>query len=139
MKKIFTLIAFVFLLPTTSKAQGDLQFSKVKLISTQDTVPSGKMWKIESFIYSQPIPNSSVNITQDASIALNGQIINIRSTRFSAPWAGTIWGCGCSVSAYGAAYEIWEQKLPIWLPAGTIVGVDIGVLYISALEFNVIP
>ena len=33
------------------KAQGNLQFNQVKLVTTLETVPAGKAWKVESVIY----------------------------------------------------------------------------------------
>ncbi len=139
MKKLFQLIALLLLIQTVSKAQGDLQFNKVKLISTQDTVPNGKIWKVESFIFSQTIPNCpSSSTNQDETIKINGQNISVRSSRFM---SGFSWGSG----PYGwstapvSEFNIWEQKLPIWLPSGNIISAEAGVLYISALEYNIIP
>ncbi|NBN99205.1 MAG: hypothetical protein EBV19_08240, partial [Flavobacteriia bacterium] len=35
-------------------AQGNLQFNQVKLVTNQETVPVGKVWKVESVIYNIP-------------------------------------------------------------------------------------
>jgi hypothetical protein len=48
MKKLY-LILFV-LLNQLAYAQGNLQFNQVKLVTALETVPAGKVWKIESVI-----------------------------------------------------------------------------------------
>ena len=53
--KNFFLIIILSSLTLMGKAQGNLQFNQAKLVNTIDTVPSGKVWKIESFIYSSSI------------------------------------------------------------------------------------
>ena len=39
---------------TVIQAQGNLQFNQVKLVTTLETVPAGKVWKVESVIYNIP-------------------------------------------------------------------------------------
>jgi len=140
MKNIIIIIATLFGAIFKTQAQGNLQFSKVKLISNiQDTVPNGKVWKIESFIFSQSIPNctGSTTVNQDEFIKINGQNISVRSSRFL---SGYFWqgGPGGWNATPNSDYNIWEQKLPLWLPSGTSLSSDNGVLYISAIEYNVV-
>jgi hypothetical protein len=116
----------------------NLQFGKTKLIESKtDTVPKGKVWKVESFIYSKTVTDcptgaSSVNISD--SIAINGNKLAVRVQRFSGLHDNWRYGYGWSPEFF-----LWEQKTPMWFPAGTTLATGRGVLYISVLEFNDIP
>jgi len=47
MKRVlFSLI--LFFVAFLVNAQGNLQFNQVKLVTTLETVPAGKVWKVES-------------------------------------------------------------------------------------------
>lgn len=113
-------------------AQGNLQFNRVKLVAASDTVPTGKVWKIESVIYSTPIvqngnATTAFSIGTDATIIINGSSIVTRSSR------------GINSSQGGAYYALWNLDLPIWLPAGSTLASSTGVHSISIIEFNVVP
>jgi hypothetical protein len=54
------------------KAQGNLQFNQVKMVFAQETVPVGKVWKIESVIYSVSVGSVSSSLTQDDQIKIDG-------------------------------------------------------------------
>ena len=114
--------------------QGNLQFSQVKLVQATEVVPLNKVWKVESIIYSDPIPNNTNASTAmatniDASFILNGNSVVARSSRImsSAGYSG------------GTYYTTWEIKLPIWLNAGFSLGSSTGILYLSVIEFNMVP
>ncbi len=132
---IFGLLFFSF----NGLSAQNLQFGTTKLIdSKSDTVPAGKIWKIECFVYSQPIaqcPNSGapkVNISD--SIILNGKPMMVRAQRFSAMYENTWDDYG-----WNTEFFLWEQKTPMWLPAGSTLSVGSGVRYISVLEFKESP
>jgi hypothetical protein len=113
-------------------AQGNLQFNQVKLVSTVETVPAGKIWKVESILYSTAIVGNgnatiAFSIGTDASILVNGVNTVTRSTR------------GVNTSQGGAYYTVWDIALPIWLPAGSTLSSSTGVSSISVVEFNLIP
>jgi len=133
MKNFFLIIALsTFTL--LGKAQGNLQFSQAKLVNTIDTVPSGKVWKIESIIYSSSIVDAAgqfgigcnSNSLSD-NIIINGNSVTVRKSSSAA----------CSNN--GATALLWEQKLPIWLNQGNTISSSSGVLYINVLEFNIAP
>jgi hypothetical protein len=137
MKNFFLIIALSSL-SILSKAQGNLQFNKAKLVSTIDTVPSGKVWKIESIIYSSTIVDALCNTSTNNScnsnsksdnIIINGNSVTIRQS-------STVTG------SYNFGYStslLWEQKLPIWLNQGNTISSSNGVLYVNVLEFNITP
>ena len=135
MKKILFLVLFSLcslLFVPCSNAQGNLQFNQVKLVSSVESVPTGKLWKIESIIYSTPIVangNATIafSVSADASILINGASSVTRSSR------------GVNSSQGGGYYAVWDIALPIWLPAGSTLSNSTGVNSISIIEFNIIP
>jgi hypothetical protein len=133
-KTICLLIVFVAI---TSQAQ-NLQFGKTKLIGSKtDTVPTGKVWKVETIIYRQGIvtcPTSGISINISDSITLDGTKMMVRAQRFSGLYENTTYRF-----AHAPEFLVWEQKLPMWLPAGTTLSAGRGVFYLSVLEFNDVP
>jgi hypothetical protein len=104
----------------------NLAFSKALLISTLDTVPNGKVWKVESAMSSSALSistNSTSSQNGNTSILVDGVNIVIKST----------WGSSYSTSALSIT------DLPIWLPAGTTLGPGSNVVKVSVIEFTVVP
>jgi hypothetical protein len=110
MKLLFTLSTVLFY--NSLFSQSNLQFSKVKLIGAiPDTVPSGKIWEVESAIYSGDIAiyvssYAGGDIRTD-DILINNFPATIRKSDQS--------------SAGGQSLINWEQQFPICLSAGTIL------------------
>ena len=116
------LVGFVFLFPTDLYSQS-LAFSRVVLKqglgSVIDTVPAGKVWKIESVM---------ANSSSKSVYALG---IN---------------GVSCSLygelnSSSSAFHDYFGPSGPIWLPEGTrLQGASGALTYtISIIEFTVVP
>ncbi len=121
MKKIIYKIAILcilaFVYSNDSKAQGNLQFNKVKLVSATDTVPTNKVWKVESITY----PSLTSNIIMyNSYILINGGTTQVRTYQSSSA-------------------IFWEMKYPFWLPAGTTISVSSNVNLISVIEYNITP
>lgn len=126
MKKIYILF-FICFISTFVFAQSNLQYSQAKLISTNDTVPVGKVWKVEGVIYSSQIGstgNYNYNLTDN--ILINGSTVAFRRVSW--------YSNGVSVNLS----VLWEQKFPLWFPAGTTLAPSTGVLYINVVEFNTV-
>lgn len=116
-------IGFFFLM-ATFKAQGNLQFNQVLLLSAsanntaQWTVPAGKAWKIESMgSYA-----SVMYVYMNNSIAF--EFVGDFNNNFGAYYRGSDAG-------------------PIWMPSGTILGHSSSnssaYRWFSILEFNIVP
>jgi len=113
------ILAFVllFILHTTAKAQGNLQFNQVLNLSftsngTNFSVPVGKVWKIEE------VAMSSYSAFLTMTVA--GQQVFLKNTN----------------SSYGYAFE----SFPYWVSGGQNIffsGTHGGVA--SVIEFNVVP
>lgn len=117
----------------TTKAQKTLEFNQVKLVTTSETVPAGKVWKIEGVFYSSNVPDphctgstnySSITPLNDI-IIVGGANTTIRSFNSSG---------GANV---GFNSVLWEKEFPMWLPEGTSLAAGTGVSKISVIEFTV--
>jgi len=108
-------------------AQGNLQFNQVKMVFAQETVPVGKVWKIESVIYSASVGSVSSSLTQVDQFKIDGAAHVVRSARS---------GNG---GYNGASYFVWEQHYPIWLYGGQTLQAWVNVARINVIEFNIIP
>lgn len=120
----FILLSLSFVLFTTLFGQGNLEFNQVKLIAASETVPTNKVWKIESILYT---PHNFTSNTVNNEIILNGTNLIVRTLKTYA------------AINYGAYSLVWEQTFPIWLPAGSTVASSTGVFGISVIEYNLIP
>lgn len=114
MKTTFTIL--LALLAVTSFSQKQLEFNQVKLVSSEETVPTDKVWKVVSALSSNGLHannNSTSEVTSTIIINNNSVVIAGRSFRFQ---GGTNTGNSAgrtSDQSYGE-YTI----LPIWLPSG---------------------
>ena len=122
MKNIL-LIGFFFLMGTF-KAQGNLQFNQVLLLSAsanntaQWTVPAGKTWKIESM----GCMASSMYVYYN----------NLMAFEFVGDFTNNL-----------GAYYRGSDAGAIWLPSGTVLGHGSSNAsanrWFSILEFNIVP
>lgn len=132
MKKQLAFAAVALLFSMLSHAQGSLQFSQVKMVTTVQTVPAGKVWKILSAPYKNDVIGTvgSWNASDPAvefaqSMLINGSVVYLQAFRmYDGSWRNFT-GPTC--------------QLPLWLPEGTTVQAGIGVRFLSVMEFNIIP
>jgi len=117
-------------------AQGNLQFNQVKLVTNQETVPVGKVWKVESVIYNIPSGSNtyqtgnygdcSASDYNKSAIVVDGYPTKVGQ--------GTT-PLGYSSGTYTHTYTI----LPLWLPAGATLSGGTCLNKVSVIEFNIIP
>jgi len=126
MRHLFLLLT-VLALPIANKLQGQtLQFSRVLFVTTTQTVPANKVWKVESILYSAA-PTNIMGGNQNDQLVIDGNAMTVRATRSS--------NGGYNAVTYG----VWEQKLPLWMPAGSTLAAGQNVNSISVVEFTVVP
>ena len=123
------LLSVLFILGcATFWGQGNLQFNQVKLITSVETVPAGKTWKISGFLAS---PNGNYqSITQPSTaeylISINGSPVNLgRRAHFNNNY-----------QVHQAEVRTTEE---FWIPAGTTLAASQNIAFISIIEFNIIP
>ncbi|MCC6600362.1 MAG: hypothetical protein IT223_06770 [Crocinitomicaceae bacterium] len=139
---IYSILAICFaLVGFSASAQGTLQFNQVKLVSTVQTVPTGKVWKAVGVAGNRVTKFRAVTTT-DADYSPAATEIKINNTAVSvAQTIGTGAGGGTGYGAYSAAfaYSASPTNFPLWLPAGTTLEVSTNISYISVIEFNIVP
>ena len=128
------------LIPAYSLAQGNtMQFNQIVLVgSSTQTVPVGKVWKVESVLMAGSVAAvaTSINSTSavNSLILVNGLTIHIRNSISRITELGNnIW------QQTSQAYSAEATKLPLWLPAGSTLATSTNVALISVVEFNIVP
>jgi hypothetical protein len=143
MKRLYTFIITIFLY-TGAFAQGNLQFNQVKLVSTIETVPAGKVWKVENYLPSsqlaidlnRPSNQATAGGTKSFIMLVNSNQVFLQTTitrevgRDDAYW---------NHSGYTTASDYKIFDAPIWLPASTTLAASTNVLSLSVIEFNIVP
>jgi hypothetical protein len=128
--------AFACFLHVVAFAQGNLQFNQVKLVTAQETVPIGKVWKVESVIYN--IPEDLSGAQTSASTTCSSS--TFRSTAIEVDGVPTKVGLGTNTASYSnLTYTHTYTMLPLWLPAGATLSGGSCLNKVSVLEFSVVP
>ena len=119
-----------------ASAQGNLQFNQVKLVTNTETVPVGKVWKIESVIYNIPFTASGYQSTNGGCNSPN----YYESTAIEIAGTPTKVGQGTQPASYSnLTYTHSYTMLPLWIPAGTTLSGGTCLNKVSVIEFNIIP
>ncbi len=118
-----------------ANAQGNLQFNQVKLVTSLETVPLGKVWKIESVIYNIPLTAQGYQNTNGSCNSTSSE-----STGIEIAGVPTKVGQGTQPASYSSLiYTHSYTILPLWIPAGTTLSGGTCLNKISVIEFNIIP
>ena len=119
------IISILTLISTVTFSQGNLQFNQVKLVSSQETVPVGKVWKVESVCYSAgPTIFIQSYIYASMSYAINGNVLYIATI---------------TDTEYRYNNPVKDNTFPFWLPAGSTLSAGTNMKYLSIIEFSIIP
>jgi len=131
----YSFVLYILLSYVCIAAQGNLQFNQVKLVSALETVPAGKVWKIESVIYNIPQTASGYQSTNGGC-----SYAYYESTAIEIAGIPTKVGQGTQPAAYSnLAYTHSYTMLPVWIPAGTTLSGGTCLNKISVIEFNIVP
>lgn len=117
------LIFFSLLIVPTISFSQNLEYSKVLLVSSIDTVPSGKVWKITNVL--PTLTNSG-----EMKILVNGNNIVVAFSKSSNGQTGSTGNFSNSHNYYSSLNGAY------WLPEGTTLQSSDNVQYISVIEFN---
>ncbi|MBM3164665.1 MAG: hypothetical protein FJZ80_04305 [Bacteroidetes bacterium] len=113
-----------------AQAQGNLQFNQVKLVTTVETVPVGKVWKVEAVLGQRSV-SGTTTFHQTHDVIINGITVNFTQDLSIARATG-------SGNTFGASAE-GVSTVPFWLPAGSTLAISNNVSFISVLEYNIVP
>jgi hypothetical protein len=123
-KKIIITLSICLAFALTSNAQNQLTFNQVLLVpltTLGDTVPQGKVWKVESSV-------SELTNSGETSFFVNNNKCTITKSISTQGYNG---------GAYGYASSTVNPIFPMWLPSGTIVTSGSYVSALSIIEFNI--
>jgi hypothetical protein len=120
MKKIFLVLTVMAVTTFFATAQNSMEFSRVLLVETLDSVPQGKIWKVSNILQT----HGSLGNRQ---ISVNGNDITVS---YSSGFNSTNWN-------FGYSYNYNALQGPYWLPEGTTLQAGTNVQYISVIEFNI--
>ena len=123
MKKIFLVLTVIALTTFFATAQNSMEFSRVLLVETLDSVPQGKIWKVTNIL-------PTLGGSGSSEIQVNGNDIIVA---FST-------GSGSNNnynSSWNNDYRYNGLQGPYWLPEGTTLQAGTNVQYISVIEFNI--
>jgi hypothetical protein len=126
MKKIFLVLTVMALTTFFATAQNIMEFSRVLLVESLDTVPQGKIWKVSNIMQTQFSHGyNQENHLRD--IIINGNIITVSYSVSS----------NNNVNYYNHTYDYNGLQGAYWLPEGTTLQAGTNVQYISVIEFNI--
>lgn len=129
MKLVICLISFF--LSFGYNAQGNLQFNQViRVVEVLQTVPAGKVWKVESYLESELINSNSSSSSCISSTTHRPLIINNGFYYFVGDVA---WGSTSNLQMMN------HNKFPIWLKSGDQIRTTCSSDFASVIEFNIIP
>ena len=118
MKTIVYLITFIF--SSIGFSQGNLQFNQVKLVSIQETVPAGKVWKVEN------------------AIVIDGYLVNINARYYAMSYNLNGVTSVITTSNNSSNISPTPGSFPFWIPAGSTLAAGTNMRYLSVLEFNIV-
>lgn len=146
MKRILTITAFFLAFGMMVQAQNTLEYSQAKIVTAEETVPAGKVWKVVSvFSSTNMVPlggttsaSSAVydKLSTEKSILIGGNEVFISGRRVTyAAYSLYSNGHGKSASESFGQYT----EMPLWVPSGTTLAQGANCNGISVIEFNVAP
>jgi len=121
MKKIFLVLTVMALTTFFATAQNSMEFSRVLLVESLDSVPQGKIWKVSNIMQTAGSSGSRI-------ITVNGNDIIVS---YSTTWSTNNY----FTSSHSYNYNALQG--PYWLPEGTTLQAGTNVKYISVIEFNI--
>jgi hypothetical protein len=132
MKQLKSLF-FVLLVFAGSSAftQGNLQFNQVlKITETDQVVPEGKVWKIESYMQSNIGITTSIVVTGCGELSRNRAFFIDNTPYFSV-----------NIGGYGGTNipNAASNVFPIWLRENQTARTSCPSDFLSVIEFNIIP
>ncbi|MEY3048644.1 MAG: hypothetical protein RL365_682 [Bacteroidota bacterium] len=139
----YLIILFLSLFLKEASAQGNLQFNQAKIISNTDppqTVPAGKVWKIESVFSDAGADTYAV----DGSGSTQSFFTICGAPSFYYHYYGRYLGINSIPLSFGI-HSAGNQmtNLPIWVPAGSTICTCTSATFCargySVIEFNIVP
>lgn len=134
---VMTLLLAVAILGLSlnGRAQGSLQFNQVKLVTSLETVPANKVWKVVSVVFD--IGTTSSGAMSSTSSSCSSGTYYSRSIVVNG--VNTKTGEECTPLPIPAFPTHMATPSFLWLPAGATLSGGPCNNQISVIEFNVVP
>ncbi|MCC6599677.1 MAG: hypothetical protein IT223_03280 [Crocinitomicaceae bacterium] len=134
---LLTMFATAFATQLACAQSHTLEFSQATLVTSLQTVPSGKVWKVLSVASNSDqlltMPGNCATKGNSTQIKVNGTTIHI-----SARYATNSSSCYSNYSAGSSITSTGDlTQLPFWIPENTTLDIGTGAAFISVLEFTV--
>jgi len=146
------LLAVTLFTGLTAMSQGNLQFNQALILdNTLQTVPDGKVWKVTAIYGAQEVcvnRNNAENTTWTwrnlyiTNFFVNGTEIRSQEIDFrSRLWCSSSTCASCILNWPNDKYDLPANPniMPFWVPEGATVQSGGSNIFLSALEFNIIP
>jgi len=121
-------------------AQNNLAFSRVLLLTATDTVPAGRVWKVESVLQGTSSAWQTVTSGTNSYFSVCGFLVNgvyTSAINYYRWYSTTTTGNGTAQSATSAGFQ--GTSLPLWLPAGTAIAPATNANGVSVIEYYITP
>lgn len=119
-----------------------LSFSRVLTVDANvQTVPAGKVWKVENMAVTSGVPSSSATNTSTPT-PTNFFTYFLDGNEYSATTFGgsTQAGYSSSTSSSNRIVMVPDREIfPFWLPSGSTLATGSGIGLFSVIEFTVNP
>lgn len=134
MKRILTITAMLVAFGFFAQAQtnNQLKLNQVKIVTAEETVPTGKVWKVVSVVYA--ISATHKGMASSTSSGCGGSYVR----NYAITVNGVETKVGTGRVMYGDDPYI-NSEFPIWLPAGSTLDGGPCLSQVSVLEFNIVP
>jgi hypothetical protein len=127
MKHLLLTLFALWLSASALSAQGNLQFNQAKYITSIESVPSGKVWKLVSFTPTEAFRDASAPRTYQMGINGTSRVIGHSAWQYN---------------NYATSGPMSTINLPLWFSAGTSLDPAVASSFVTGLniiEFNLIP
>lgn len=129
---IFLFASLVFIV-AEMKAQSGLNFSQVIMLNNNSqTVPTGKVWKVESIMSGLAYPIGS-NCTSPTNNGNYGTAFFIDNNIY---FTDVAYNAGTN---YSSIMFTGSRALPMWLSAGTSIKTACSTSIATVIEFDIVP
>jgi hypothetical protein len=142
MKRLFSIFLFSSTLLAVDLSAQTLSFSRVLTVdATPQTVPAGKVWKVENMVVPSGMFSSTSTNTSTPSPS-NTYTFFLNGVENSATTLGGDIQAGYNSSTSSSTRIIMvpdRHMFPLWLPATSTLATGSGVSLFSVIEFTVNP
>jgi hypothetical protein len=130
MKSIF--YALLLLCPAIIYAQGNLQFNQIVIVSDQlQTVPAGKVWKVESYHQQQVSISSSLPISSGCADLSRSRPYYIDTNKY--------YSLGDISTGSANTFSTPSNHFPFWIKSGQTIMTSCPGDFFSVIEFSIVP